>query len=132
MLRPPMYLLAFEEFPDYLLARVTGERTPQNLLRYLEESFAACLAAKRSGLLLEMHFSGPSLSSSTIVNVLSLIVHDAIKLAKVAIVEAAGGDPAMSFAETVALNRGVNARLFHSVGDAAQWLSEASTDRRSP
>ena len=119
-----MYVLAFEELPDYLLARVTGERTPQNLLRFLEESFAATLAARRAKVLLEMHFSGPSLSSSTIVNVISLVVADAMRLRKVAIVEAAGGDPAMSFAETVALNRGVNARLFHSVGEAAVWLTE--------
>lgn len=118
-----MYVLAFEEFPEYLLARVTGERTAQDLLRYLEEAFAATLAAGRSKVLLEMHFSGPSLSSSSIVNVISLVVHDALKLAKIALVEATCGDQALAFAETVALNRGVNARLFHSVGEAAGWLN---------
>ncbi len=124
-----LYVIAFEEAPEYLLARVTGERTPKNLLRYLEESFAAALAAGCSQVLLEMHFTGPSLSSSTIVNAISLVVWDAIKLRKIALVEAAGGDPAMAFAETVALNRGVNAKLFHSVGEAARWLAEAPADR---
>jgi hypothetical protein len=123
-----LYVIAFEETPEYLLARVTGERSPKNLLRYLEESLAAALASSRSKVLLEMHFTGPSLSSSTIVNVISMVVWDAMKLRKIALVEAAGGDPAMAFAETVAINRGVNAKLFHSVGEAARWLSEAPPD----
>ena len=122
------YVIAFEETPHYLHARVTGERSPRNLLRYLEESLAAALASGRSKVLLEMHFTGPSLSSATIVNAISLVVWDAMKLKKVALVEAAGGDPAMAFAETVALNRGVNAKLFYSTGEAARWLSEAPPD----
>jgi hypothetical protein len=123
-----LYVIAFEETPKYLHARVTGERSAKNLLRYLEESLAAALASGRSNVLLEMHFTGPSLSSSTLVNVISLVVWDAMRLRKIALVEAAGGDPAMAFAETVALNRGVNAKLFHSVGEAAQWLSDAAPD----
>jgi len=123
------YIIAFEETPEYLHARVTGERTPKNLLRYLEDSLAATVASGRSMVLLEMHFTGPSLSSSALVNAISLVVPDAMKLKKVALVEAAGGDPAMSFAETVALNRGVNAKLFHSVGEAAQWLAATPADR---
>jgi hypothetical protein len=118
-----LYLLALDERPEYLHARVTGERTAQNLLRFLEESFAACLVSARSRLLLEMHFTGPSLTSSAIVNVITLIVPEALKLSRIAFVEAACGDPALAFAETVALNRGVNARHFNSVGEAKNWLS---------
>ena len=118
-----MYVLAFEEHPQFLLARATGERTAQNLLRSLQESLAACLAGGRSKLLLEMHLGGPGLSSAAIVNVISLVMPEALKLAKIALVEAVNGDSGLPFAETVALNRGVNLRLFHTGGEAAQWLS---------
>jgi hypothetical protein len=100
-----------------------GERTAQNFVRFLTEAFTACATSGRSNVLLEMHFTGPSLSTAALVNVISLVLPGAIKLGKVALVEAAGGDPTMSFAETVALNRGVNARFFHSAGEAANWLS---------
>ena len=124
-----LYLLALDERPDYLHARVTGERTSQNFLRYLEEAFAACIAAGLRKVLLEMHLSGPSLSSVCIVNIISLTLPEALKLTKVAFVEAAGGDPAMALAETAALNRGVNARFFNAVGEAASWLSDAPAGR---
>ncbi len=117
------YQIVIDERPDYLHARVSGERSPQNLLRCLEESFTACLASGRAKVLLEMHFSGPSLSSSSVLNVISLVLPEALKLAKVALVQAACGDTTMAFAETAALNRGVNARFFHSSGEAVSWLS---------
>jgi hypothetical protein len=45
-------------------------------------------------------------------------------LAKIAYVDPATSDPAEArFAETVALNRGVNVRLFPDVASAAQWLA---------
>jgi hypothetical protein len=120
------YALACEERPAYLHARVSGERTRQNFLRYLDEAFCACLAAGRASVLLEMHFSGPQLSSLSVLEVISRTLPDALKLAKVAYVDAGQGDLAMAaFAETVALNRGVNARLFDSVAEASRWLSNA-------
>jgi hypothetical protein len=125
-----MYVLALEECPEYLLARITGERTPQNLLRYLEEAFAATAASGRSKVLLEMHFKGATLSSASIVNVISLVVGDALRLAKVAIVEPSP-DPGMGFAETVALNRGVNARVFTTLSAAQQWLAEPPSGKEN-
>ena len=119
------YGLTVEERPAYLHAKVVGERTAANLLRCLEESFAACQKSGRSALLLDIGFSGPSLSTASVYNVISQRLVDARKLRKIAYVQTNIDDPAMPyFAETVAHNRGVNVRLFQSMAAAEQWLSE--------
>jgi hypothetical protein len=51
---------------------------------------------------------------------------DGMRLRKIAYVQPLVADPAMPyFAEQVAINRGVNVRLFQNVDAAAAWLSEA-------
>jgi hypothetical protein len=115
--------LTIEERPGYLHVKVTGARTPENALRFLEEAYAACVEKGRSALLLESNLSGPSLDTASIYRVVLQKVEDGAKLAKIAYVVASVDDPAMPmFAETVARNRGVNARLFQSVEAAARWL----------
>jgi hypothetical protein len=119
------YQLTIEERPAYLHAKVVGERSPANALRFLEEAYAACAKTGRSAVLLEMQLSGPSLSTASIYDVISQRVPDGMKLRKIAYVQATIDDPAMPyFAETVALNRGVNVRLFPNVAAAARWLSD--------
>lgn len=120
------YELTLEERPAYLHARVVGPRTPENALRYLDEVYAACLRTGLSQVLLEMAFSGPSLGPSGILRVVSERSADGARLRKVAYVEASmDGQQRARFAETVAINRAVNLRLFESVGEAARWLEEA-------
>jgi hypothetical protein len=100
---------------------------PENTLRFLEEAYSACVKSGRSAVLLEMQFSGPSLDTARIYDVLSQRVADGRKLRKIAYVQGTIDDPAMPyFAETVAMNRGVNGRLFQSVAAAEQWLSDRS------
>ena len=119
------YQLTIVELPNYVHAKALGERTPANALRFLEEAYAACLKAGRDALLLEMRFSGPSLSTMNIYNVLSERIPDGRTLRKIAYVQAEFDNLAMPhFAENVAINRGVNVRLFQSVDSARQWLSE--------
>jgi hypothetical protein len=121
------YKLTVEERPAYLHAKVVGERTADNLLRFLQETYAACVKSGRSALLLDIQLSGPSLDTATIYNVISQRIMDARKLHKIAYLQPDLDDPAMPyFAETVALNRGANVRLFQSVEAAEEWLSEDS------
>jgi len=104
---------------------VVGDRTPANLLRFLDESYAACVKSGHDALLLEVQFSGPNLSTTSVFNVISEKVPDGRNLSKIAYVQTESDDPAMPyFAETVAVNRGVNVRLFQSVAAAQKWLSE--------
>lgn len=121
------YQLTVDELPTYLHARVVGERTPENALRYLEEVYAACVRAGRSNVLLEMKFSGPSLGAPAIFHVISQASADGARLRKVAYVETSMDGPLKArFAETVALNRAVNVRLFLGVAEAARWLESDS------
>jgi hypothetical protein len=72
-----------------------------------------------------MRLSGPSLNTTSIFDVISHRVPDGATLRKIAYVQTEFDDPAMPyFAETVAVNRGVNVRLFQTVHAAEQWLAE--------
>jgi hypothetical protein len=116
------YQLTIEERPAYVYAKATGERTPENALRFLEEAYVACVKSGRSDLLLDMQFTGPSLNTTSIYQVISDRVPDGRNLRKIAYVDT-DVDPGMPvFAETVAVNRGVNVRLFPSLDAAEKWL----------
>src|SRR5262245_1103627 len=121
---PGAYDLTVDERPTYVYAKAVGELTPANVVRFLEEAYGACLKSGRSDLLLDMQFTGPSLNTTNIYNVLSQRVPDGRNLRKIAYVDSSTAvDPGMShFAETVAVNRGVNVRLFHTVALAEEWL----------
>jgi hypothetical protein len=124
---PPPYRLEIEEHPAYLRATVTGAHTAPNALRFLTEAMAAIAKSGHTALLLEFNLTGPSLDSSSIYDVVAQRTALAAKLRKIAYVDKTthGRDAAkMQFAETVALNRGVNVRLFHELEDADRWLSE--------
>ena len=85
----------------------------------------ACVKSGKSCLLLEMRLSGPSLSTTAIFNVVLDRVPDGRKLRKIAYVATESNDPSLPyFAETVAINRGLNVRLFPDVDAAEQWLAE--------
>ncbi len=117
------YELTIDVRPAYLHAKVVGERTPENASRFLKEVFAACVGSSRQDALLEMRFSGPSLNMSDIFRVISQGSADGARLRRIAYVEASVTDMAKSrFAETVAINRAVNVRLFGDVAEAARWL----------
>lgn len=117
------YLLTIEERPTYLHARAFGERTPENALRYLKEVYEACAQRGRTDALLEVRFAGPSLEIPDIFHVISQASADGAKLRRIAYVDATTSDAGRAaFAETVAINRSVNVRLFADVADAARWL----------
>jgi hypothetical protein len=117
------YQFTAEERPTYVHAKVVGDRSPANALRFLEEAYAACVKSGRSDLLLEMHLAGGSLTTTNVYNVISQRVPDGRNLRKIAYVDTSPGDLAMPhFAETVAINRGVNVRLFANVAAAEEWL----------
>jgi hypothetical protein len=121
------YELILEKRPTYLHAKVVGDLTPANALRFLEEAYAACVQSGYSALLLEMLLSGPSLNTTAILDVISQRAPDGSKLRRIAYVHPIADDPAMPhFAELAARNRGVNVRLFLTAEAAALWLSGAN------
>jgi hypothetical protein len=117
------YQLTIEERPAYVYAKATGERTPANALRFLEEAYAACVKSGRPALLLDMQFTGQDLNTTSVYQVISQRVPDGRNLRRIAYVDSSTGNSDMpSFAETVAVNRGVNVRLFPSLAAAEKWL----------
>lgn len=126
------YQLTLVEKPSYLHATASGDHTPQNAARFLREAHEACVQREKQALLLEMNFSGPSLDPSGIFGVVGEAAsRPGAKLRKIAYVDTSARDPEkMKFAETIALNRGVNVRLFRDVEEAKRWMAEGDADRR--
>jgi hypothetical protein len=118
------YRLTVQQRPGYVHATAVGERTPENARRFLKEAYEACVQAGRPSVLLEMNLAGPSLSMTSIFEVISDRVADGLKLQKIAYVDSAPQLSSAFFAETVAINRGVNVRLFKSVAEAERWLAQ--------
>jgi hypothetical protein len=117
------YHLTIEHRGDYLHATVVGERTSGNALRFLQESYAACVEHGVPNLLLEMNLTGPSLGTYDIYHVITDQSPDGARLRRIAYVEGSLDDLEQArFAETVAVNRAVNVRLFEDVAKAAHWL----------
>ena len=118
------YHLTIQEQPTYLHATVTGTHSPENALRFLKEVHEACMKAGKPAALLEMNLVGPSLDATSIFRVISERSGEGVKLRKIAYVDASSRDPEkMRFAETVAVNRGVNVRLFQDLAKAKEWMS---------
>lgn len=125
------YQLTVDERPNYVHAKATGERTPENALRFLKEAYLECVSRGQPALLLEMQLTGPALSASNIFDVLADRIPDGLKLRKIAYVDGSRDLGQAYFAETVAMNRGVNVRLFPDVAQAAGWLAEEVVPKRT-
>ena len=118
------YQLTLDERPGYLHAKVVGERTPENAMRCLDEVYAACVRTGYANVLLEMAFTGPSLGAPGIFRVIEHASANGARLGRIAYVEASlDGQQRAKFAETVAVNRAVNVRLFEDAAQAAAWLN---------
>lgn len=114
------------DHPGYVHAVGTGPRTAENMLRFLKEAHAACVEREKSSLLVEVRFTGPSLDMASIFAVVDGRSVEARKLARMAYVDRTSPNPGRStFAETVAVNRGVNVKLFADVESAQRWLAGA-------
>ena len=119
------YRIDLEEHPAYLHAIASGEHTAANVARFLRDANEACRQRGYTAVLVEVNFTGTSLDFSSIYEVISESSLEGVKLKRVAYVDASTRNPErMRFAETVAINRGVNVRLFRDVDEAKRWLLE--------
>jgi hypothetical protein len=117
------YQITIVEHPLYLHAKASGTHSTENVLRFLEEAYAACVERGRLSLLVEFGFTGPSLDAGGIFKVIMERSEDAKKLRRIGYVDPTPRDPErIKFAENVAFNRGVNVRLFQDVESAKAWM----------
>lgn len=116
--------------PTYLHVAVTGANTPDNVRRSLRDVIAACTEQRCSRVLLEEHFAGPSLGTVEIFEIVSEGSRNAWPaVAQIAYVDTnpEHDSTMLGFAETVAINRGVQIRLCATVTEAEAWLAEPAT-----
>ncbi|HLX24980.1 MAG TPA: hypothetical protein VKR38_16650 [Usitatibacter sp.] len=119
------YHFTIEEHPKYLHASASGNNTAENVLRFLRESYEACMSKQMTAILLEMKFEGPALDTGSIYSVIAQRSESGKQLGKIAYVAHPEREVSKSkFAETVAIKRGVNVRLFADVPAAKKWLEE--------
>ena len=120
------YELTIDRKSGYLHARVTGENSPQTVRGYMGELRAACERHGCFDILIEEHLTGPGLGAFDIFEVVDRGSRPASQvLGRIAMVDTNPEHESrlMKFAETVAVNRGVNLRVFAGVAEALKWLS---------
>jgi hypothetical protein len=117
------YQLTIEQKPSYLYAKVTGPNTRENGAAYLHEILTECQSRHCFRVLIEDRLEGARLS---MMDVFVIVSHGAIEALGIieafAYVYTNAESRLMKFAETVAINRLLHAKVFTSVIEAEKWL----------
>ncbi len=110
---------------DYLHILVTGDNTPTDVAAYLEEIRKVCAEHGLSRVLIEENLTGPPFEAGDIYDIVSeasVDVAPGIRYIAFVDVNPEHDFAAMKFAETVAVNRGVNVKVFHDTSSATGWI----------
>jgi hypothetical protein len=121
------YTLITIDKTGYLHFRVCGKNTSANVRGYLAEIYSICAERQRSTILIEEDFSGPSLDIGAIFGIASAgsaATAPIVQLIAYVDVNPEHSPSKMQFAETVAITRGINIRVFGSVSAAEEWLRD--------
>jgi hypothetical protein len=105
-----------------------GENSPETVHSYLEDVYVTCVQRNCSSILIEENLQGPGLGLLDIYKIASEGSGRALSaVRRIAYVDVNKEHSPwnMRFAETVAVNRGVNVRLFETVNEAEEWLRDA-------
>ena len=118
------YQIIYNNTQHYLHAKVTGENSPQVVKQYLSEILQKCIQDHHQYVLIEEQLDGPRLDTLEVFDVASEKSEQSMGVFKaIAYVDVnAINDEMMRFAETVAVNRSLPARVFSTVAEAEQWL----------
>jgi hypothetical protein len=130
---PVSYEVSLEEKVGYLHAIVTGVNSRENVMRYLEDIAHECAARHCRRVLIEERLEGPRLGTMDVFEVASTGQdRAAAQLPTIAYVDENATPDSMKFAENVATNRGIYVRVFSTVADATQWLSDLGNPATEP
>ena len=126
------YQLTVEEKSGYAHFRITGTNTPDAVRGYLEDVYQTSMRNKYTAILIEEDLQGPSLGLFDIFAIVNEgSARDFGVPHRIAYIdmnpEHSRAD--MAFAETAAVNRGMNMRLFSTVAEAEQWLARRAAVR---
>lgn len=120
------YTLNIENKGGYLHARVKGDNTVESVGRYLAEIREACATSESPAVVIEERLDGPTIDIFSIYDIIQQASRNLPpSLRQIAYVNLNPEDDrdALHFAETVALNRGLNVRMFTTVEDAEKWVT---------
>ena len=111
----------------HLHAIGSGTHSPENLRRFLAETYRAVLARQCTAVLLEVRFSGPSLDLANLYAIIQDNRADASTMKRIAYVDTDTQrlPERAEFVELAANRLGLNARFFRNVIDAEHWLQAA-------
>jgi hypothetical protein len=110
---------------DYLHVIVTGDNTPADVAGYLDQIRRICAEHDLPKVLIEENLTGPPFRTVDVYDVVSAAsvgVAPAIRHIAFVDVNPEHSFTAMEFAETVAVNRGVNVTVFRDVASATEWI----------
>jgi hypothetical protein len=115
--------MTLTEKPGYLHAVVTGQNTLDNVMMYLQELHQECEARGINRVLIEERLTGRRLETWDVYQIAADgSQKGAGKFEAVAYVDVNASGELMTFAETIANNRGIPMNLFSNVADAEAWL----------
>jgi len=120
------YTIKFIQKKGYLVAMVTGENTPENILNYLAEVQKTCEKFKYCKVLIAEDLAGPTIGIFDIFSIINQAnINTPPGTLQIAYVDLnqSHDHKAMHFAETVALNRGINIKFFDEQTQAEEWLN---------
>jgi hypothetical protein len=120
------YELSVEPRRSYLHIRVTGNNTTETLRDYLADIRRICEKQKCRDVLIEEHLTGTPLGTFDVFSIVTAEAeHARSVMGRIAFVDCTLGRPTdlQGFAENVAVNRGVNVRIFGDIPSAEQWLT---------
>ena len=122
------YDLKIIQKPNYLHFIITGENTKENVSAYLSEILNECVAQNCLHVLIEERLEGQRLNAFDIFSVVSQAAMDAIgKLKTIAFVDINAEESLMHFAETVAVNRSLPAKVFLTISEAENWIKKKTS-----
>ena len=111
----------------YLHLIAEGDTTVEDVAGYLAEVLKKCIELHCPNVLIEENLKGPSLGIFAVYEIVTKICWQAASVVRhVAYVDVSPEHKkeVNQFAETTAVNRGVNIKLFDAVAEAENWLRE--------
>lgn len=116
------YEVSFENYADYIHATVTGTNSRDAVIEYMADIRNECTNCDCFRVLIEEKLEGPRLQAMDIFSIASEGSMKALGLFEaIAYVDEKMGEM-RSFAETVAVNRGMPIATFSTLAEAKNWL----------
>ena len=117
------YELTFEERDDYLYALVEGEVDNYEISHlYWQEVIDECKRLGRQKLLVEEAITGNNTTSDTFQVAAELRSMGLVNIRLAFVDRFTEHDEVNKFGEIVAINRGVEGRVFNRISEAEEWL----------